>query len=290
MRSNIYLLAIHIFHVFSVSAGGTTCSIEGFFFRPTCDLYTFEQPAQETLDLPINNHPIWSQTPTCIKHADHSSTFCVYTSDSFASGRGISLFTTPEDAQRLVNLPAFTNPDEVLRSANNDADPPFEAESLPGRGIGLIANRELRRGDVIFSHTPVLVVNEDVFEVFYEHQRDRNVFLNKAVERLPTHSRDSFMALHGHFGGDHVMDAIDTNSFAVTFFEDTGSLFQAEDDIVDTDYTIVVPEVSVSCPNVSLLPIFDALWRMTRVPLSIVFCNRTHVRTCKTTSWLSHAA
>lgn len=200
----------------------------------------------ETLDLPINNHPIWSRTPTCIKHVDHSSTFCVYTSDTFASGRGISLFTTPEDAQRLVDLPAFVTPEEILRSANNDTDPPFEAKALPGRGIGLIANRELRRGDIIFSHTPVLVVSEDVFEVFHEHESDRDIFLNEAVERLPTSSRDSFMALHGHFGGDHVMDAINTNSFAVNFFEGTGSLFQAEEDIEDTDYTIVVPEVSVS--------------------------------------------
>lgn len=159
--------------------------------------------------------------------------FCVYTTRDFAHNRGISLWTTPEHSEEFLKLPAFTHPD-LLRGVNEEPNPPYESRQLPGRGVGLIANRTLQKGDHIFSMTPVIMIEESIFEVFAKS--DRLPFARRAVERLPEQSKKKFMDLCGHFGGDPVEDIINTNSFAVDMW----------DDDEETAFNVVFPEISVS--------------------------------------------
>jgi hypothetical protein len=175
----------------------------------------------------------WSHKPRCVQERNSTEKFCVYSSSKFAQNRGISLFTTPEHAEKFLKLDAFTHPD-VTKEANNEPNPPYESRELPGRGIGLIVNRTLHRGDHIFSNTPVLLVNEEVFEIFFK--TDRQPYQTRGVQQLPEHSSKLFMDLCGHFGGDKVEDIINTNSFAV-------DMFPGED---ETAYNAVFPEISVS--------------------------------------------
>jgi hypothetical protein len=175
----------------------------------------------------------WSHKPRCVQEHNSTEKFCVYSSSKFAQNRGISLFTTPEHSKRFRELPAFTTPD-VTKDANNEPNPPYESRELPGRGIGLIVNRTLHRGDHIFSNTPVLVIHEQVFEIFFK--TDRQPYQTRGVQQLPEHSSKLFMDLCGHFGGDKVEDIINTNSFAV-------DMFTGED---ETAYNVVFPEISVS--------------------------------------------
>jgi hypothetical protein len=175
----------------------------------------------------------WSHTPRCLREQNMTEKFCVYTSQDFAHNRGISIWTTPENSEGFLRLPAFTHPD-LLRGVNEEPNPPYESRQLPGRGVGLIANRTLQKGDLIFSMTPVVMIEESIFEIFAKS--DRLPFLHKAVKRLPERSTKKFMDLCGHFGGDPVEDIINTNSFAVDMWEDDE----------ETAFNVVFPEISVS--------------------------------------------
>jgi hypothetical protein len=174
----------------------------------------------------------WSHTPRCLREQNMTEKFCVYTTQEFAHNRGISLWTTPEHSEKFLKLPAFTNPD-LLRGVNEEPNPPYESRQLPGRGVGLIANRTLQKGDHIFSMTPVVMIEESIFELFAKS--DRLPYLRMAVKRLPERSTQKFMDLCGHFGGDPVEDIINTNSFAVDMW----------DDDEETAFNVVFPEISV---------------------------------------------
>jgi hypothetical protein len=174
----------------------------------------------------------WSHRPRCIQKSNTTQIYCIYTSASFARNRGISFFTTPEHAAALLTLPALNNP-----SLHHDTDiyinTPYEAVELPGRGIGLVANKTLQRGDLLIHSTPVLVVEEDIFTEVPNALR--YAMQGEAVARLPPATQELYMSLCAHFGGDKIEDIINTNAFAVSPFA-----WEAE-----TSFTAVLPEISV---------------------------------------------
>jgi hypothetical protein len=185
----------------------------------------------------------WSYRPRCIQNDDASKTYCVYTSTTFARNRGISFFTTPENAERIISLPAFNDP-KVLEGTDEYSNPPYEARELPGRGIGLIANRTLNRGDLVFRSTPVFVVEEESFEEVPDNLR--HAMERYAVESLPPETRELYMDLCAHFGGEKVEDIINTNAFALELLGEH---------MKDTDigFNGVLPEISVSFSNPSTI-------------------------------------
>ncbi|KAF2094774.1 SET domain-containing protein [Rhizodiscina lignyota] len=225
--------------------GVGSCSIsllsEFLGFSPICDWR--EQPG---LDLPTTlriesthrHHrvvqeleitPPWSYKPDCVESSNDIEPFCLYTSLTFADSRGVSVITTPTAAKSIEEMAAFTNK-EALRGANTE--PPFiyEARARPGRGIGLIANTRIYRGDRIFSHTPVLVINTKIYKAM--PNSDREFLQKRGVARLPQKTREAYLALHGQFGGDLVNDIIATNAFRTELSSD------------GKDYLIVVPETA----------------------------------------------
>ncbi|KAF2664724.1 SET domain-containing protein [Microthyrium microscopicum] len=174
----------------------------------------------------------WAHPPKCIQSQNGTDKYCLYTHHAFANSRGISIFTTPDKAARLLELPAFT--DETAHTkVNSEPDPPYEARSLPGRGIGLIANRTLHKGDHIFSNTPVIMVEEWIFSEFEEAQR--LPLQEAAILQLPKGAHDKFMALHGHFGTNPYDDNFNTNAFAIEIWPN---------DEDETAYNVVMPEIS----------------------------------------------
>ena len=161
--------------------------------------------------------------------------FCSYTDPSFSRGRGMTVITTPEIAERLYkNSSAFTQP--VPDDVNVEVNPPYYLKSIPGRGVGVIVNKTLNRGDVIFKYTPVLVLHADIFEMM--DSKARMELQRKSIESLPPASRDMFMALHGHFGGDEIEDRINTNAFQIELGED-------KDDDDEEMHYIILPETAV---------------------------------------------
>lgn len=240
---------------------GTASSLDSSSWTPVCSRNSDSAGVDLETHLPSNIHRAankpdqirlsgshhiaddlqWSHTPRCIREQNMTETFCVYTTQRFAHNRGISLWTTPEHSEVLLKLPAFTNPD-LLRGVNEEPNPPYESRQLPGRGVGLIANRTLQKGDHIFSMTPVVMIEEGIFEIFAKN--DRLPYLRRAVQRLPERTEKRFMDLCGHFGGDPVEDIVNTNSFAVDMWEDDE----------ETAYNVVFPEISVSTFLVQWFP------------------------------------
>ncbi|KAL6694819.1 hypothetical protein J3F84DRAFT_349099 [Trichoderma pleuroticola] len=96
---------------------------------------------------------------------------------------------------------------------NEQPSPPFEEKELPGRGRGLIANKTLHRGDKIFAHTPILMLDGKIFgELETEEWLELE---HAAVNNLPPKTKKKFSALYGSPVTDPVSDRIDTNAFVL---------------------------------------------------------------------------
>ncbi|KAK8114523.1 HET domain containing protein [Apiospora kogelbergensis] len=90
----------------------------------------------------------------------------------------------------------------------------FQAAAIPGKGIGLVATRLIRRGEEIMAMRPAVVVHEDVVD---ELELDsQNKLLDQATRALPDERRHVFLAQAGEVGGHRIADIMYTNSFQVS--------------------------------------------------------------------------
>ncbi|KAL7935401.1 SET domain-containing protein, partial [Trichoderma chlorosporum] len=164
---------------------------------------------------PTNSSSPWTSQSTCHQNTE---TFCAFSSNDFAGGRGISILTTPSRVEKLQQLPAFVDAD-ALSGVNGQPSPPFEEKELPGRGRGLIANKTLHRGDRIFAHTPIMIIDSESFgDLETEEWLDLE---HAAVNNLPPKTQEMFLELYGRPVTDPVSDRIDTNAFVLDMEENT---------------------------------------------------------------------
>lgn len=173
----------------------------------------------------------WTHKPKCTPRDQANETYCIYTDSEFANGRGISFFTSPSIAKRVLELPAFTEPgihDDVNTSTETEGSP-WEVRNIPGRGNGLFATRTLYRGDRILASTPVGVFQSDAFlsdyQVGYKH-------LDFAFQQLAKPTREKIMRMATHKQGHRIMERINTNAFA--------------GDFEDSPHFLLYPETGVS--------------------------------------------
>lgn len=133
---------------------------------------------------------------------DHcAAEFCLYSSREAAGGDGMVLVTTARNAYLAAAQ------DEVPPLAGVVEPTAFYEAPVPGKGIGLIANRTIRRGEVIMQRVPAMLIqatphldlDPDVREDLYR----------AAVDRLPTRTRDRFLRQMG----DTVYDKAEKNAF-----------------------------------------------------------------------------
>lgn len=189
----------------------------------------FGQDHLNTVSLTYSSSP-WTSQDNC---HNSTETFCVFSSKTFAGGRGISILTTIDRVENLQQLPAFVD-ENALSGVNEQPSPPFEEKELPGRGRGLIANKMLHRGDKIFAHTPILMLDS---EIFGELETDQWLELEHAgVNNLPPKTKKMFSALYGSPVTDPVSDRIDTNAFVL--------------DLHGVTYYAVFPETAVSARSI----------------------------------------
>ncbi len=156
---------------------------------------------------------------------------CIFTSSTFAHGRGISILTDADTAQKISSLPAFRDPKALssIKDLNGGSSPPFEVRPLPGRGLGVVANRTIEAGDLIMSYTTTTIFHEEAFD---ELDAEGYRFLKETVESLPKHSRKVWMDLAAHFDGEDIIhEKINTNAFSEEFNEE--------------EHYVVFPEIAV---------------------------------------------
>ncbi|KAI8931520.1 hypothetical protein NX059_011179 [Plenodomus lindquistii] len=154
----------------------------------------------------------WTFWPECYSNENITEPYCVFSDQTFASGRGIFILTEKDFAYTMLEKPAFQNPDTLSRM-NHYFNPPFTQHEFPGKGRGLIANKTLNRGDQIFASTPILITDPDAYDL---STADRLALLHRGVATLPPSSQDRFWELMGHTSDDPIDDRINTNNFEVT--------------------------------------------------------------------------
>ncbi|CAK7213630.1 hypothetical protein SBRCBS47491_001870 [Sporothrix bragantina] len=161
-------------------------------------------PTAWPLSTPVDR-PLLLQGPhSCVDDV------CVYSDPAF--GNGLSVVTTAANADFLgdrLRLPL----------AGNIISPtPFYESYIIGKGIGLVANATIRRGERLMVHTPTLLVHWPT-HAKEETQNDTEWLYKMALEKLPAPSRNVF-SQQMHIGGSGVRANIETNCFR--FFLDGG--------------------------------------------------------------------
>ncbi|KAF8854581.1 SET domain-containing protein [Acephala macrosclerotiorum] len=188
---------------------------------------------QNTSSVHTEDHSsLWTIHPTCI--ANTTTKFCVYTSQLFYSNRGITILTTPSTARVLSRLPAFNikTPHLSSLSENDNRDPPFIVAPIPGRGMGLIANRTIERGDLIKSHPAIAIFHNDAVSkdnaLYPTHY---SPLLHLAIDQLPPATRSLFLAMAAHNETEEpYIERIYTNTFG--------------EDFNGQEHSIVIPETA----------------------------------------------
>jgi hypothetical protein len=97
---------------------------------------------------------------------------------------------------------------EMPLSTGLEPDAFYEAE-IPGKGTGLIANRTIRKGEIIMERPPALLI-QSVPHVDLGPEVREEVY-QAAVDRLPETARARFL----HQVGSTIYDKIDRNSFRI---------------------------------------------------------------------------
>ncbi|KAF2748163.1 hypothetical protein M011DRAFT_401325 [Sporormia fimetaria CBS 119925] len=152
----------------------------------------------------------WTHKPVCSKPLQSLGTrLCVYTNSTFHGGRGISIVTTPKLAEQFAELPCFKEP-SALQGINTFSGA-WSVQETPGKGLGLVAKKQLKFKDAITAYTPALVaLLEDELSTL-----DREKLYRIAVHQLPEATRYAYMNLAYIYGqlSVRVQDIVKANTF-----------------------------------------------------------------------------
>lgn len=188
----------------------------------------------------------WQYSPVCSNTTSTSPKtpqFCVYTSTTFASGRGISLLTTPKIASKIASLPAFTSPTPFKPLFNSLNPAPFEVRELPGRGMGVIATRPIKRGTILFAYPTIGIYHNSAFPRLHNSSSSsssqthtHSSLFSLSASQLPPSSSNLLYSLAAHEphrqlpNGEGVIGRLNTNTFG--------------EDFLGQEHSIVVPETA----------------------------------------------
>lgn len=134
----------------------------------------------------------WLKGDAC--HDLGPSQFCTFTHPRFNRGLGIALITTDAIVKDISSWLALQAPDpEVGKPA---AVPPYEAKQIPGKGVGLIATRDIKQGELIMTRTPAVVVDGTAFNDLSTNNLTEA--LADAIKSLPQQHQHEYLQLSTH--------------------------------------------------------------------------------------------
>ncbi|KAI2462972.1 SET domain-containing protein [Annulohypoxylon bovei var. microspora] len=135
--------------------------------------------------------PSWEGPEHCVNET------CIFSNQGL--GDGSVLLTTERNARIASNFPIAVGPTVTT--------PPFHIAEVPGKGIGIVSDKKIRKGEIILVRHPTMLV-QTAPHVGME-QATRDMLYDLAVENLPQRGQELFM---GQMGRD-VHDKIETNCF-----------------------------------------------------------------------------
>ncbi|KAK3390682.1 hypothetical protein B0H63DRAFT_121685 [Podospora didyma] len=140
--------------------------------------------------------------------------YCIFSNQGFEGGRGIVAVTTNANIQNLKALEKKGSAASTAQPASSSGNrPAYYIAKVPGKGLGLISNTTLHRGDVLMKHTPAVLIHRTFFETI--HPATQAPLLKTAISHLPSALRKAFFSQMGHFGDQahKINDILATNSF-----------------------------------------------------------------------------
>ncbi|KAJ2905558.1 HET domain containing protein [Zalerion maritima] len=140
--------------------------------------------------------------------------WCLWSNNQFAGGRGISVITLHENMNQVKAIGVNLNNANPLDA--NAFPPPYNIDEVPGKGLGVIANKIISRGTQVMTYSPVLLVHKEFIDT--PTTQKKRQLLDLAVQVLPENVRTKFEAQMSSVGsGAHKIAAIlITNSFQMS--------------------------------------------------------------------------
>ena len=201
----------------------------GFCSSTSPDSLTW--PKGEFCQLPVNDPKRdkkksltpWARERYCLKEPSDDlgrPEFCLFTSETFRGGYGLSVITTPELAASLEGalddasapLELLNHPSSPLASAP-ESSLAWEIRDFPGRGKGLVAKRLIKKWEVIMVNWPVMLIRADLFDDLSPGVKRQ--ILDRAAAQLPGSQHDAIRQLAQSMSGGVVENVLHTNAFSV---------------------------------------------------------------------------
>lgn len=216
MWSSVFLTALiaGFGHGFSEPSGTGFCSWDSFLAlnENSCVLQLDHHPStvetEQHVYLPVavseggsDQQTGWDVPRHCVRE------YCVYSNRKFAGG--IVVVTNSENAKQISRLSDMTGMSGIPLRV-----PPFYATEIPGKGIGLVANRTIKRGEAIMVWQPSYMIHRKLLSADVDvSSEEQQYLLDAALQKLPAARRRAFSRQLGQFGGHRVSDILLTNSF-----------------------------------------------------------------------------
>jgi len=135
----------------------------------------------------------WAYPPFCVhSNSTDNTQYCVYTSSTFNMNRGISFIVTPETAANIVGSVLNPQPGYEARHYLTDYGMPanqlgYKLAEIPGKGLGLVATRKIKRAEVFQVGLPAIIQDDQVLQEVSHNDRLR--LLRRAFRQLPDSNR-----------------------------------------------------------------------------------------------------
>ncbi|KAI1767860.1 SET domain-containing protein [Hypoxylon sp. FL1150] len=191
-----------------------TCTAQNLPLIPpieSCDLSEAPRATRDNLSQEASS-PLSSWRSSGFCREFRAQKFCVFSNPAFNHGEGISVVTTGKSMAAIAGRPAFFSDDD---DNGIMPEPPYREEEVKGKGIGLVATRRIRAGELIMARTPGLMVNERAIDVL--GRKAISELLRRAINDLPQRHKDGLLKLSSHSSASDADDLIykilQTNSF-----------------------------------------------------------------------------
>ncbi|KAK4240433.1 SET domain-containing protein 5 [Achaetomium macrosporum] len=176
----------------------------------TCAAPRPKEQTQPTVDWKVEIPELWDEhgerylppkayklAPPWVGPEQCFTEFCLFSNRD--AGQGMALVTTARNAYLTAHYPA--------PPASGVEPTAFYEEEVPGKGIGLIANRKIRKGEIIMQRVPALLIQDTVHMDLDPEVREQ--LYQTAVDRLPEATQERFLRQMGNT----LFDKVEKNAF-----------------------------------------------------------------------------
>lgn len=127
--------------------------------------------------------------------SEPESKYCTFTHPSFNHGLGVSIITTPEKFQKVVQMSVFGDQAKP-KPLEGDSAPPYKDVLIPGKGVGLVTTRPVEVNEIYMTRTPAVMLDDTAFRLLGRSRL--TALLTKAVDDLPHVHRAEYLNLTTH--------------------------------------------------------------------------------------------